>query len=108
MKATYLQGQDEMRGELQQVKDEHPTLANIADAAGSAVSPVNIFSKGNSLNLAKNIGKSMIGNFAGNGAGNTLFGRNLEHSLGRIMGNTVVGNAVNTASNNLEDFIRKK
>ena len=47
MKATYLQGRDEMRGELQQVKDEHPTLANIADAAGSAVSPVNIFSKGN-------------------------------------------------------------
>ena len=36
-----------MRGELQQVKDEHPTLANIADVAGSAVSPVNIFSKGN-------------------------------------------------------------
>lgn len=55
MKATYLQGRDEMRGELQQVKDEHPTLANIADAAGSAVSPVNIFSKGNSFNVVKNV-----------------------------------------------------
>lgn len=44
-----------MRGELQQVKDEHPTLANIADAAGSAVNPVNIFSKGNSLNVVKNV-----------------------------------------------------
>lgn len=156
MKATYLQGRDEMRGELQQVKDEHPTLANIADAAGSAVSPVNIFSKGNSFNVVKNvrypnfssipyssignvtknqllnsttngvisgignsnensfnsyatnIGKSMIGNFAGNGDGNTLFGRNLEHSLGRTVGNAVVGTAVNSAFNSLEDFMRKK
>ncbi len=155
MKETYVQGRDDMRRELQQIKDEQPILANIADAAGSSLSP-SIFSKGKQVGLvrntliprvepwtygtvgsavknqmknaiansvlsgignseentlseyAKNAGKSMIGNIAGSKAGNALFGRNLEHVLGRATVDTVTNYAVNSGLNSIEDYLRKK
>ncbi len=155
MKETYVQGRDDMRKELQQIKDERPILANIADATGSALSP-SIFSKGKEAGIvtntfiprvsswtygtvgnvvknqmknaaansvisgignseentladyAKNMGKSAVENFAGNSAGNALFGRNLEHLLGRTAVNSAVDFSVNAGMNSLDDMIRKK
>lgn len=53
---------------------------------------------------AKNAGKSIVGNIAGSKAGNALFGRNLEHSLGRA----AIGFTADLGLNNLEDYLRKK
>lgn len=155
MKETYIQGRDDMRRELQQIKDEQPILANIADAAGSSLS-MPIFYKGKQIGLirntriprvepwsygtvgsavkkqmnnaiansvlcgignseentlseyAKNAGKSMVGNIAGSKAGNALFGRNLDHALGRATVDTAINYAVNSGLNSIEDYLRKK
>ena len=53
---------------------------------------------------AKNIGKNAVGNFAGSKAGNGLFGRNLEHSLGRASASAIA----NFGLDSLEDMIRNK
>lgn len=151
MKETYVQGRDDMRRELQQIKDEQPILANIADAAGSSLSP-SIFSKGKQVGLvrntliprvepwtygtvgsavknqmknaiangvlsgignseentlseyAQNIGKNVTENLITNKIGNKMFGRNLEHSLGRA----AIGFTADLGLNNLEDYLRKK
>lgn len=140
-----------MRRELQQIKDEQPILANIADAAGSSLS-MPIFYKGKQIGLirntriprvepwsygtvgsavkkqmnnaiansvlcgignseentlseyAKNIGKNVTENLITNKIGNKMFGRNLEHSLGRA----AIGFTADLGLNNLEDYLRKK
>lgn len=114
MKETYVQGKDEMRGELQQFKEEYPTLSNIADAAGSALTP-SVFSKGKRFDVIQNIrypsfnslSYGTVGSIAKNQAANAVTNGVLS-GIGSSEENTLSEYAQNIGENVTENLITTK
>lgn len=114
MKETYVQGRDEMRGELQQFKEEYPTLSNIADATGSALSP-SVFSKGKRFDVIQNIrypsfnslSYGTVGSIAKNQAANAVTNGVLS-GIGNSEENTLSEYAQNIGKNVAENLITNK